>query len=193
MANRRPYYRCPGDPLIKSVGTAAITAVKAACGDAVVVAEMMSADWGRDQVILAAEAGADIVLLIGPASVASVSAAVGVGRRLGIPIILDVPAHARHPWVRDMERAGVDGLTITTNIDLGVGGRDPMSAATTLRRWTQLPVSVSGGFSATDHHILSSPDWDVLVVGRSVTDAVDPAAAASRFAAHLTAYQQGTR
>lgn len=39
-----------------------------------VVAEMMSADWGRDQVAIAAEAGADVVLLIGPATSANVSA-----------------------------------------------------------------------------------------------------------------------
>ncbi|GAA2522579.1 orotidine 5'-phosphate decarboxylase / HUMPS family protein [Pilimelia columellifera] len=178
-----------GDPLIKSAGAAAIAAIKQASGDAIVVAEMMSADWGRDQVVIAAEAGADVVLLIGPASTASVSAAVAAGHRLGLPVVLDVPSHARHPWIRDMERAGVDGLTITTNIDLGVAGRDPMTAATTLRRWTRLPVSVSGGFSPTDHNILRSPEWDILIVGRSIADAVDPLTAASRFAAHVNAYR----
>ncbi|GGK34696.1 hypothetical protein GCM10010124_29200 [Pilimelia terevasa] len=181
-----------GDPLIKAVGMAAVRAIKAA-GDATVVVEMMSADWGRDQVVLAAEAGADVVLLIGPASVASVAAAVGAGRRLGVPIVLDVPPNVSSSWIRDMERAAVDGLAVTTNIDLGVGGVDPLAAARTLRAWTQLPVSVSGGFSPADNAALASPDWDILIVGRSVTEAVDPAAAAARFAQHVAAHHRGAR
>ena len=168
-----------GDPLIKHVGIGAVRRMKQELPDAQIVAEMMSADWGRDQVELAARSGADVVLLIGPAAAASVAAAVGAGRRLGVPILLDVPAsHATQHWVRDMERAGVDGFTITTNIDLGVGTAHPLAAARALRTWTQLPVAVSGGFSTTDRGVLQSRDWDILIVGRSVSEAVDPAEAA---------------
>src|SRR5439155_23827903 len=112
-----------GDPLIKRAGVAAIEQIKRAVPHASVVAEMMSSDWGRDQVILAAEAGADVVLLIGPASTASVAAAVEAGRRLAIPVVLDVPAgRLDQAWVHAMERTGIDGFAITTNIDLGVAG-----------------------------------------------------------------------
>jgi len=96
-----------GDPLIKRVGLRAVTEIKKAVPDTAVVAEMMSADWGRDQVELAAEAGADVVLLIGLASITSVAAAVGAGRRLGVPIMLDTPpGPLDQRWVRDMERTG---------------------------------------------------------------------------------------
>jgi 3-keto-L-gulonate-6-phosphate decarboxylase/transcriptional regulator with XRE-family HTH domain len=167
-----------GDPLIKRVGLDAIRAVKETCPQVRVVAEMMSADWGRDQVAMAAEAGADAVLLIGPATTASVRAAVQAGLRLGVPVALDVStAHADAAWVRSMESAGVDALAVTTNIDLGVGGRTPLQAAQRLRRWTRLPVLVSGGFSPADRSALASPDWDVLVIGRSVAEATDPAGA----------------
>lgn len=169
-----------GDPLIKEVGVRAIEEVKAIVPEATIVAEMMSADWGRDQVVLAAQAGADIVLLIGPATTASVSAAVEAGQRLGIPILLDTPPATTHRWVTDMERAGVDGFTVTTNIDIGIGSTTALEAAHTLRSWTQLPVAVSGGFSATDHAVFASPDWDILIVGRSVADAIDPSSAATR-------------
>lgn len=167
-----------GDPLIKRVGLDAVRAVKEACPQVRVVAEMMSADWGREQVAMAAEAGADAVLLIGPASTASVRAAVQAGRRLGVPVALDVStAHADAAWEPPMESAGVDALAVTTNIDLGVSGRTPLQAAQRLRRWTRLPVLVSGGFSAADRSTLSSPEWDILVIGRSITEAVDPAGA----------------
>ncbi|MCK9871868.1 HEAT repeat domain-containing protein [Nocardiopsis dassonvillei] len=165
-----------GDPLIKRVGVAAIETVKRHAPEAFVVAEMMSADWGRDQVELAAEAGADVVLLIGPASIASVSAAVSAARRLGVALTLDVtPERLTPSWLRDMERTGVDGFVITTNIDLGVGGNHPLAAARTIRTCSQLPIAVSGGFSPADDALAASDDWDIVIVGRSVADAVAPA------------------
>ncbi|GIH21294.1 orotidine 5'-phosphate decarboxylase / HUMPS family protein [Rugosimonospora africana] len=181
-----------GDPLIKSAGVAAIERVKQAVPGIAVVAEMMSADWGRDQVILAAEAGADIVLLIGPASVASVSAAVEASTRLGLPLVLDVPPRrAEQSWVQAMERVGVDGFAITTNIDLGVAGQHPLDQARALRSWTRLPVAISGGFGIADDSVYTDPTWDILVVGRSVADAVVPAAAATRLIDHIRTYQTG--
>lgn len=182
-----------GDPLIKSAGVAAIEHIKQRIPDVAVVAEMMSADWGRDQVILAAEAGADIVLLIGAASTASVSAAAEASRRLGVPIVLDV-YHGRvdQTWVHAMERIGVDGFAITTNIDLGVAGPHPLEQARLLRSWTKLPVAVSGGFDIADDVVNTDPSWDILVVGRSVTDAVDPAAAAKYLINHIKAPQPGS-
>lgn len=143
-----------GDPLIKIAGVGAITAIKQAIPDRIVVAEMMSADWGRDQVELAAEAGADVVLLIGLASHTSIAAAVGAGHRLGVPIMLDMPHPTSPSRVRDVERVGVDALVVTTNVDHGHRGSQPLDRARQLRTWTQLPIAVSGGFGGTDRHIL---------------------------------------
>ncbi|GDY33645.1 orotidine 5'-phosphate decarboxylase / HUMPS family protein [Gandjariella thermophila] len=165
-----------GDPLIKRAGVEAIETVKRYAPDTTVVAEMMSADWGRDQVELAAEAGADVVLLIGPASIASVSAAVAAARRLGVALTLDAPPeHVNPSWLRDMERTGIDGFVVTTNIDLGIGGNHPLATARTIRTCSRLPVAVSGGFSTADDALTSSDDWDIAIVGRSVADAVAPA------------------
>ena len=183
-----------GDPLIKEVGVHAIERIKEAVPETLVVAEMMSADWGRDQVVLAAEAGADVVLLIGPATAASVSAAVDAGRRLGVPILLDVPAPLlSQQWIATMERVGVDGFTVTTNIDVGIGSKTVLSTSRAVRVWTQLPVAVSGGFSTTDQAIITSPDWDILIVGRSITDAVEPATTARRITEHVHRRDQGHR
>ncbi len=182
-----------GDPLIKKIGLDAVERIKGILPQMTIVAEMMSADWGRDQVILAAEAGADVVLLIGPATTASVSAAVEAGRRLGVPIVLDVPEpHLSQQWIREMEHVGVDGFAITTNIDLGVAGRHPLASAKMIRAWTRLPVAVSGGFSATDYSVIHSNEWDILIVGRSVAEAVQPATAASHLL-RLVHERRGTR
>jgi 3-keto-L-gulonate-6-phosphate decarboxylase len=171
-----------GDPLIKSAGVGAISAIKQLAPNAWIVAEMMSADWGRDQVELAAEAGADAVLLIGPATIAGVTAAVAASQRLDVPLVLDIPeTQLARGWTRDMERAGVDGFTITTNIDSGVGGRNPLDLARLVRTWTLLPVAVSGGFGATDQLVAHNDDWDITIIGRGICEAVNPRDAARQF------------
>ena len=181
-----------GDPLIKQAGMRAVEQVKHVVGATRVVAEMMSADWGRDQVEQAAEAGADVVLLIGPATVASVSAAVEAGRRLGTPILLDVPTlHASQQWVREMEHAGIDGFTVTSNIDIGVGVGHPLARARAVRSWSRLPVGVSGGFSVTDLPVLTSKDWDILIVGRSITEALRPKSAADQLLKIVRTHREG--
>jgi 3-keto-L-gulonate-6-phosphate decarboxylase len=73
-----------------------------------------------------------------------------------------------------MVRAGVDGFVVTTNIDIGPAGRHPLRRAEQIRHWTRLPVAVSGGFTASDPAVIASPHWDVLIVGRSVTESLDP-------------------
>ncbi|GAB3860625.1 hypothetical protein GCM10029963_63820 [Micromonospora andamanensis] len=175
-----------GDPLIKSVGIQAISAIKQQAPGTWVVAEMMSADWGRDQVVLAAEAGADVVLLIGPASIASVSAAVEASKRLAVPVVIDVPeGRLTQGWVQDMERTGIDGFAITTNIDLGVAGFHPLDQAQLIRSWTKLPIAVSGGFEPTDVEASRRHSWDILVIGRGVTDSLDPTTAARDLTASI--------
>lgn len=172
-----------GDPLIKRVGIQAVSAIKQAALDTTIIAEMMSADWGQDQVELAAEAGADAILLIGPASTASVSAAVAAARRLGVALAIDVPAaHISSTWIRDMERAGIDGFVVTTNIDLGVAGNHPLTAAAMIRTHSRLPVAISGGFSTATDALSTSDDWDIAIVGRSVADAVSPTDIANELA-----------
>ena len=91
-----------------------------------------------------------------------------------------------------MEHAGVDGFAVTTNIDIGIEGRHPLRSAESIRAWTRLPVAVSGGFSATDYSVILSTDWDILIVGRGIAEAVDPASAASRLSS-LVSEHRGTR
>lgn len=44
------------------------------------------------------------------------------------------------------------------------------------------PPNVGGDGRATDYTPLASSDWDILIVGRAVTEAVNPTVAATRLA-----------
>lgn len=173
-----------GDPLIKAHGIGAISEIKRLLPHHTVIAEMMSADWGRDQIEIAVESGADAVLLIGPASSASIQSAARTAARYGVPVLLDLPPSLDWgPLVKTAEAVGIDGFTITANIDTGIATRSrTVDAAAQVRRLTRLPIAISGGFATTDLDALTDPNWDLLIVGRAITDATDPGAVTRRFA-----------
>lgn len=170
-----------GDPLIKRLGVGAISVIREVAPSSRIVAEMISTDWGRDQVEHAAFRGADVVLLIGPASQASLQRAIARANALGMILVLDVPAQqASEEWCSSVQAAGVDGFVVTTNIDVGMHGPYPLHLASRIRRWTELPVGASGGFSEMELGSARQADCDIVIVGRSVVDALDPEAAARR-------------
>jgi 3-keto-L-gulonate-6-phosphate decarboxylase len=51
---------------------------------------------------------------------------------------------------------------------------------------------VSGGFGTADD-TLTITEWDILIVGRSVTDAIDPAVAARQLIDHISTLQPRTQ
>ncbi|MER7164891.1 hypothetical protein ABT336_02270 [Micromonospora sp. NPDC000207] len=107
-------------------------------------------------------------------------------KRLGVPIMIDMPeGRLIQGWVQDMKRPGSDGFAITTNIDLGVAGSHPLEQALLIRSWIKLPVAVSGGFEPSDVEASRRRSWDILIVGRGVTDSLDPARTARNLAASI--------
>ncbi|MFD0556890.1 3-keto-L-gulonate-6-phosphate decarboxylase [Stackebrandtia endophytica] len=170
-----------GEPLMKAAGTGAITRVKDHLPEVTVVAAVTAIDKGGDEVELAAVAGADVVFLSGVVDPTSIVGACDTGRRYGVPVILDVPATATLEWVREVESAstGVDGLCVSAETGLVPVGQAPLDRAEILRQHTRLPVAVAGGFSPHDR--LDHRDWDILIVSRAVTDAVEPQRVAADF------------
>lgn len=118
-------------------------------------------------------------MLIGPASVLAVRATVEAARRYGMALVIDVPhGHCSDMWVKSMEECGVDGFVLTENIDIGTSGPFIGESAENLRRWTELPIALSGGFDLPDILTALDYDLDILIVGRGVVDTTDPPSAA---------------
>jgi 3-keto-L-gulonate-6-phosphate decarboxylase len=111
--------------------------------------------------------------------VPAVRAAVDAARRYGIALVIDGPyGRCTDMWVKNMEECGVDGFVLTGNIDIGTSGPFVGEAAENLRRWTQPPIPISGGFDLPDILTALDYDLDILIVGRGVVDATDPYSAA---------------
>lgn len=49
-----------------------------------------------------------------------------------------------------MQESGIDGLVITTNIDIGSDTPSVQQRAAIIRRWSELPFAMSGGFGPSD-------------------------------------------
>jgi 3-hexulose-6-phosphate synthase len=89
-----------GTPLCKAAGLDAIRAVREICPDKLVLADFKTPDVGGLEATMAFDAGADMMTVIGGATLATVEQALAVGRERGKEILMELTG------VRDiLERA----------------------------------------------------------------------------------------
>ena len=112
------------------------------------VVEFSSSDWVDEQVELAAEAGADIVSVLGLDDPNRIERAVRAARRHHVGLTIGLPNHANvEEWCPTAEAAGVDALTIIRNIDSSKGADHITRRLVEVTEATDLPIVISGGFS----------------------------------------------
>jgi 3-keto-L-gulonate-6-phosphate decarboxylase len=164
-----------GDPLIKRYGMEAVRQIRKIQPKFPLVVEMASSDWAEEQVSLAAEAGADIVLLMGLSNETRIEKAVYSARKNEVGLILELPPkQGIAKWCRTAEEFGVDGIAILRNIDSSGKPSDSLSRLRAARKETNIPIAVSGGFTPTQIENMINDDWNVVIVGRAIVDAPDP-------------------
>ena len=164
-----------GDPLIKRFGMEAVRRIRAAHPTIPLVAELSSSDWADEQVRLAADAGADIVMLLGLRQAMRIERAVSAARACGVGIVVGLPPEQEAgKWCRAAHGHGVDAISVIRNIDASSTVADSFRQVRAVRRATNLPVAVSGGFTPDQVADAISLPWNVVIVGRAVVEAPSP-------------------
>ena len=166
-----------GDPLIKRHGMKAAARIRRMVPGVPLVVEFSSSDWVDEQVELAAEAGADVVFVLGLDQPSRIERAVRAARNHQVGIVLAIPAHVDiADWCSTVESAGADAISIIRNID------SAESAAATGARMRQvaevatIPLVISGGFTPHNVDEVLDDDWGILIIGGAFVHAPDPAA-----------------
>lgn len=179
-----------GDPLIKRFGMDAVRRVRSTEPEVPMIVELSSSDWADDQVGLAAEAGADLVLLLGLRRSPRIERAMGAARRHGVGCIVGLPADVDvGPWCRMAQGHGVDGIAVIRSIDNASSAADSLRLVHSVRRATTLPIAVSGGFTPSEVEASLSLPWNLIIVGRAVVQAPDPSAVVQQLARALQGYR----
>lgn len=167
-----------GTSLIKRYGMPGVARIVAAAGDTPVLADMKTADDARTELLMAADAGATSVTVLGLSTPATLDLAVRVAAERGIEVMIDLMA---------LDAAGRARVAAAMPASAVLAAHVPKDAQTTdtdaaalLGEWaTGRRLALAGGLGVDD--VPAVARWgDVrLIVGSAVTAAADPLSAAA--------------
>lgn len=175
-----------GTPLIKREGIGAVTRLRRAAPDKLLVADLKTIDAGAYEAEMAFDAGADITTVLGCASDATVRAVVGVAMEWGRKAVADlIGVPDKRTRARELARLGVHYIGVHTGVDEQATGADPLSNLALVRAEVATPLVVAGGISLEGIEVILSFAPAIVVVGSHITCAADPVATAYAFRAAI--------
>jgi 3-dehydro-L-gulonate-6-phosphate decarboxylase len=172
-----------GTPLCKAVGLDGIRAMRDLVGpDKLILADFKAPDVGGLEATMAFDAGADMMTVIGGATIATVQQALAVARVRGKEILMELTG------VRDiLERAvewqqvGVERIVYHREWDAQSAGREwAETDKITISKLIDMgfKVTVTGGLTLELLPFFADLPVSVLICGRGIREAADPRAAA---------------
>lgn len=176
-----------GTPLIKAEGLAAVRALRKEFPQATLVADMKTMDAGRTEMEAAAKAGANVGVVLGLASDATIVECVEAGRNYGLTIGCDLIGVA-DPAARaaEVEKLGVDFVNVHCPIDEQMAGKTPWDRLKEVAARVRIPISVAGGISAATAGQALQFGARIVIVGGAITKAPDGQAAAKQIRAAMS-------
>lgn len=171
-----------GTPLCKAAGLDAIRAIREICPDKLILADFKAPDVGGLEATMAFDAGADMMTVIGGATLATVEQALTVARERGKEMLMELTG------VRDILERAVEWRRIGVERIVYHREWDAQSAG---RQWTEadkdticklidmgFKVTVTGGLTMELLPFFADLPVSVLICGRGIREASDPRAAA---------------
>lgn len=173
-----------GTPLCKAAGLEAIRAMREICPDKLILADLKTPDVGGLEATMAFDAGADMMTVIGGATLATVEQALTVARARGKEMLMELTG------VRDNEilvraaewrKIGVERIVYHREWDAQSAGRMwAESDKVTIRKLIEMgfKLTVTGGLTIELLPFFADLPVSVLICGRGIREASDPRSAA---------------
>ena len=178
-----------GTPLCKAAGLEAIRSIREICPDKLILADFKAPDVGGLEATMAFDAGADMMTVIGGATLATVEQALTVARARGKEMLMELTG------VRDiLERAvewreiGVERIVYHREWDAQSAGRQWTEAdKETISKLIDMgfKLTVTGGLTLELLPFFADLPVSVLICGRGIREASDPRAAAHEMRAAI--------
>ncbi|MUG47762.1 3-hexulose-6-phosphate synthase [Paenibacillus woosongensis] len=170
-----------GTPIIINEGLHAVKALKEAFPNVTVLADLKIMDAAGYEVMKAAEAGADIVTILGVAEDASIQGAVAEAKKQGKQILVDMIAVKNlAERTAQIDAFGVDYICVHTGYDLQAEGQNSFEDLRTIKSVVKnAKVAVAGGIKLATLPEVIAVKPDLVIVGGGITGQDDIAAAAA--------------
>jgi 3-hexulose-6-phosphate synthase len=165
-----------GHVLIKAVGVAVVAELRKRFIELQIVADMKTMDMGHDEVSIAAEAGADIVIVCAAASDGVLTAARNAASLHSVGLMVSLMG-VRNRVVRAAQlidlglphviaHRGIDDVFLWSE-------NEPMSELTDLARLPGIQLALAGGMNATTFPQFADLPLERVIVGRGITESDD--------------------
>ena len=176
-----------GTPLIKSVGLNAVKEFRKRFPDKIIFADMKIMDTGYLEAKMAAEAGANIVQVLGAAPDDTISEAVKAGKDFNIKICCDLIG-VKNPIERakECENLGVDYINLHIGVDQQTKSEYPYPTLKNLCEEINIPIVVAGGINDINIDIIKKFSVDTVIVGGFITKSQDPKKSAELILSKMT-------
>ncbi len=167
-----------GTPLIKAEGLDAVRRLREEFPDCVIIADMKTMDAGRVEVETAAQAGADIVMVLGAASDATVAECIEAGQRYDALVLVDL-LEVPNPVERAVraQELGAAAVGVHCAIDRQMRGEDPFDVLREVVEAVDVPVAVAGGINSETAPLAVQAGAMIVIVGGAIIKAPDAAEA----------------
>ena len=165
-----------GTPLIQAEGARAVRALRDRFPEHPIVADLKIMDGGYLETRLMAEAGANLVVVMGRAHEATIRRAVDAGREFGVKIMGDnLAAPDRVACARWMEELGVDFIVHHVGYDERrmLSGVSPMDELDEVVGAVSVPVQAVGGLTIRQAIECPSRGAPLVVLGAPLVIAPD--------------------
>ena len=185
-----------GTPLCKAAGMEAVRAIREVCPDKLILADLKTPDVGDLEAKMAFDAGADFMTVIGGAALATVELAVKMARQMGKEMLMELTG-VRDILARAQEwkQVGVERMVYHRGWDEQTFARQwEDSDKVVIRQLIDMgfKITVTGGITLDKLPFFQDLPVSILIAGRAIHQAPDPAAAANEFRSTIARLWGGT-
>jgi len=169
-----------GTPIVINEGLGAVRRLRALFPELRILADLKIMDAGGYEVTKAAEAGADIITVLGASDDLTVLGAVEAARATKTQIMVDL-MNVAHVDVRakELESLDVDYICVHSGYDHQAAGRDALSDLHVVKQVARRPkIAIAGGITLSSLRRVVAAGPDLIVVGGGITRRSDKRATA---------------
>ncbi|MFP4979402.1 3-hexulose-6-phosphate synthase [Paenibacillus sp. CN-4] len=170
-----------GTPVVINEGLHAVKAIKDAFPQLKVLADLKIMDAGGYEVMKAAEAGADIVTVLGVADDSTIRGAVEEARKSGREILVDlINVKDLKTRASEVEAMGVDYICVHSGYDHQAEGKNSFEDLQAIKSVvTRAKTAIAGGIKLATLPEVITANPDLVIVGGGITGEADKKAAAA--------------